>query len=386
MIWLLISIVFFLLRVLPGANPALVLNPKLTPDQVELISERFGLNKPLHEQYFEFLVRAVTFDFGTSFRTNGLVTAEIQQAFGLTLTLGTFGTLIGVPLGIILGGVSGAKRDKAEDHSIRLYTIGDYSIPIFLVGILLQMMFSRSGFLGPLLRPIAIIIIIMGVFSLLVGVFLRIINKRDTTKIAGISVQPNKLFGVSFFVIVIGIISFMIFPLPALSPISAGATGEFTHYTNIWIIDTILSGRPDLTYDIIIHLILPGLALGMLIAAVIARQVRTNMIFQLEQDYVHFARSRGIPEKTVIYRYTLKNAVVPTIGLISLQFALLLAGAILTETTFNIPGLGRYLFLAIAEKDYPAVQGVVIVTVLIVSLLSLISDIYYALVDPRITY
>jgi peptide/nickel transport system permease protein len=166
----------------------------------------------------------------------------------------------------------------------------------------------------------------------------------------------------------------------------AGATGEFEKFTNIWIIDTLLSGRPDLTYDLILHLILPSVALGMLIAAVIARQVRTNMIFQLEQDYVHFARSRGIPENTVKYRYALKNAVIPAIGLISLQFALLLAGAILTETTFNIPGLGRYLFLALSEKDFPAVQGVMIVFVLVVSIVSLLSDVLYAILDPRITY
>lgn len=324
MMWLLITIVFFLLRVLPGANPALVMNPKLTPEQVELMSERFGLDRPLHEQYFDFLFRSMVFDFGVSFRTNNFVAVEIRQAFGLTLTLGTFGTLIGIPLGVILGGISGANRNSIKDHAIRLYTIGIYSIPIFLVGILMQMLFSKSGILIPL--------------------------------------------------------------LPALSPMRAGATGEFTKYTDIWLIDTLLSGRPDLTFDLILHMIMPSVALGMLIAGVIARQVRTNMIFQLEQDYVHFARSRGIPENTVVYRYTLKNAVVPTIGLISLQFALLLAGAILTETTFNIPGLGRYLFLAIQEKDFPAVQGVMVVFVLVVSIVSLIGDVLYALLDPRITY
>ncbi|MFX0124070.1 MAG: ABC transporter permease [Candidatus Hodarchaeota archaeon] len=324
MMWLLITIVFFLLRVLPGANPALVMNPKLTPAQVELISERFGLDRPLHEQYFDFLFRSIFFDFGVSFRTNNFVADEIRQAFGLTLTLGTFGTLIGIPLGVILGGISGANRNSAKDHAIRLYTIGIYSIPIFLVGILMQMLFSKSGILLPL--------------------------------------------------------------LPALSPMRAGATGEFTKYTDIWLIDTLLSGRPDLTFDLILHMIMPSVALGMLIAGVIARQVRTNMIFQLEQDYVHFARSRGIPENKVVYRYSLKNAVVPTIGLISLQFALLLAGAILTETTFNIPGLGRYLFLAIQEKDFPAVQGVMVVFVLVVSIVSLIGDVLYALLDPRITY
>jgi peptide/nickel transport system permease protein len=173
---------------------------------------------------------------------------------------------------------------------------------------------------------------------------------------------------------------------PPVSLMDAGNTGEFHHFTEIWIIDTILSLRFDLTLDLLTHLIMPSLALGMLIAGVIARQVRTNMIYHLEQDYVHFARSRGIPENTVKYRYALKNSVVPVIGLISLQFALLLAGAILTETTFNIPGLGRYLFQALQEKDFPAVQGVMVIFVMIVSIVSVIGDVLYALLDPRITY
>ncbi|MFX0208410.1 MAG: ABC transporter permease [Candidatus Hodarchaeota archaeon] len=386
MMWLLITIVFFLLRVLPGANPALVMNPKLTPEQIQLMTARYGLDRPLFEQYIDFLIKIATFDLGISFRTNDFVASEIQQAFGLTLMLGTFGTLIGVPLGIVLGGISGANRDRVADHGIRLYTIGIYSIPIFLVGILMQMLFSKSGFLGPFLKTIAIFILIIGTIAVVINIPLWMISRRKNSNLNFYILHFKKIITVSILIFLIGLVMYFTFPLPALSPMRAGATGEFPHYTNIWIIDTLLSGRPDLTFDLVLHLIMPSTALGMLIASVIARQVRTNMIFQLEQDYVHFARSRGIPENTVVYRYGLKNAAVPAIGLISLQFALLLAGAILTETTFNIPGLGRYLFLAIQEKDFPAVQGVMVVFVLIVNLISLLSDVLYALIDPRITY
>jgi peptide/nickel transport system permease protein len=386
MIWLLVTIVFFLLRVLPGANPALVMNPQLTDNQIALMNERFGLDKPIFEQYIDFIIRAMQFDFGISFRSNDYVASEIQQAFGLTLMLGSFGTLIGVPLGIFLGGVSGANRDNIKDHATRLYTIGIYSIPIFLVGIILQMLFSKSGFFVSFLLPFSLLVLGLGLIGIFSSIILKFLSSNNSSMMKLSEKYFKPMISISALMSLFGLITYIIFPLPALSPMRAGATGEFEKFTNIWIIDTLLSGRPDLTYDLILHLILPSVALGMLIAAVIARQVRTNMIFQLEQDYVHFARSRGIPENTVKYRYALKNAVIPAIGLISLQFALLLAGAILTETTFNIPGLGRYLFLALSEKDFPAVQGVMIVFVLVVSIVSLLSDVLYAILDPRITY
>ncbi|NHJ02533.1 MAG: ABC transporter permease [Candidatus Heimdallarchaeota archaeon] len=336
MIWLLVTIVFFLLRVLPGANPALVMNPKLTNEQVELISESLGLERPLIEQYFDFLIKTITFDLGVSYRTNIDIATELGLAFGPTLMLSVFGVLIGVPLGIVMGGVAGAHRERYLDHIIRLFTIGIYSIPIFLVGIFMQMFFSY--FIPDIFRGNPTI------YAILKEIF------------------------------------------PPVSLMDAGNTGEFNHYTEIWLIDTILSFRLDLTLDLLTHLLMPSLALGMLIAGVIARQVRTNMIYHLEQEYVHFARARGIPENVVKYRYALKNSVVPTIGLISLQFALLLAGAILTETTFNIPGLGRFLFQSLQEKDFPAVQGVMVLFVIIVSIVSVIGDVLYALLDPRITY
>jgi peptide/nickel transport system permease protein len=386
MIWLLVTIVFFLLRVLPGANPALVMNPQLTDNQIALMNERFGLDKPIFEQYIDFIIRAMQFDFGISFRSNDYVASEIQQAFGLTLMLGSFGTLIGVPLGIFLGGISGANRDNIKDHATRLYTIGIYSIPIFLVGIILQMLFSKSGFFVSFLLPFSLLVLGLGLIGIFTSIILKFLSSNNSSMMNLSEKYFKPMISISALMSLFGLITYIIFPLPALSPMRAGATGEFEKFTNIWIIDTLLSGRPDLTYDLILHLILPSVALGMLIAAVIARQVRTNMIFQLEQDYVHFARSRGIPENTVKYRYALKNAVIPAIGLISLQFALLLAGAILTETTFNIPGLGRYLFLALSEKDFPAVQGVMIVFVLVVSIVSLLSDVLYAILDPRITY
>ncbi len=324
MIWFLLTIIFILLRVLPGANPIAVMSPQIPPDRANQIAEELGLNKPIHEQYFDFIRNIITFNLGKSYNSNLEIITELQLAFGPTLMLGTFGSLIGIPLGIILGTYAGAHRESKRDHFIRIFSIGTYAMPIFLLGTLMQIF------------------------------MLEFLPELAQHTIVGL--------------------------LPG------GATGDFTHYTEIWLIDTLLSGRPDLAIELILHLLLPSLALGMLIAGTISRLIRTNMIYQLEQDYVHFARSRGIPESTVKYRYSLKNAVVPTIGMIGLQFALLLSGAILTETTFSIPGLGRYIYFAIIQKDFPAVQGAFIILIIVVSIVSLFSDVLYAVLDPRIKY
>ncbi|MFX0093939.1 MAG: ABC transporter permease [Candidatus Hodarchaeota archaeon] len=324
MLWFLVTVVFILLRVLPG-DPVTALSPQLPAHQAEAIREELGLNRSILEQYIEFFIRILTLDFGTSINSKLPVGYELQLKYGATITLTLFSVIIGVPLGVLLGGYAGAKREKYHDHAIRLFTIAIYAVPIFLLGILLQILFSyQTGLLLPILPP--------------------------------------------------------------LDLISAGGTGEFTHYTEIWLIDTLLSGRPDLTINILIHLILPCACLGMLIASTIARQVRTHMIHQLEQDYVQFARARGVPESNVVYRDVLKNSAIPTIGLIGLMIALLLAGAVLTETTFNIPGLGRYLFDAIQYRDFPAVQGGVVLFAVVVGLISLLADVLYAILDPRIRY
>ncbi|MCH8906604.1 MAG: ABC transporter permease [Candidatus Heimdallarchaeota archaeon] len=268
------------------------------------------------------------FDFGDSIFSNADVGQELKLVFGQTLMLAVSASLIGIPLGIYLGGVAGANRGKTKDQIIRIFTIGIYATPIFLMGIILQIRLGEGGTLSEGTIPI----------------------------------------------------------FPPLGILSPGLTDDFNHYTEIWIIDALLSGKPSIALDILIHLVLPSFTLGMLIASSISRQVRTNMIHELEQEYVQFARARGISENKVIKRYALKNAVIPVIGLIGLQFALLLSGAILTETVYNIPGLGRYLFSAIVNRDFPAVQGAFVIFMFIVSIVSLLSDILYAILDPRIKF
>jgi len=134
------------------------------------------------------------------------------------------------------------------------------------------------------------------------------------------------------------------------------------------------------------HLVLPSLTLGLILTGPFVRLTRVNMIETLQTDFITAGRARGIPERRLVYKHTMRNTFIPILTLIGLQFALLLAGAVLTETTFSWPGMGRYLVKRIELRDYNAVQSVIAVFALFVGAISVLTDILYAFVDPRIRY
>ena len=156
--------------------------------------------------------------------------------------------------------------------------------------------------------------------------------------------------------------------------------------THVLLLDTILAGDGDAVKDVLQHHVLPCFALGLLLSGVIIRLVRVNVIQALQGDYVEAARARGISERNVVRRHAFRNALVPVITVIGLQVALTLSGAILTERTFNWPGLGTELVQYVTARDYIAVQGLVTFFALVVVVVSLLVDILNALVDPRVRY
>ncbi|HDL49791.1 MAG TPA: ABC transporter permease, partial [Actinobacteria bacterium] len=156
--------------------------------------------------------------------------------------------------------------------------------------------------------------------------------------------------------------------------------------TNILLIDTLLTGNWPAFWSVVHHLILPVITLGLILSGVFLRLTRINVIETLQQDYITAARARGIKERVVVYRHALKNAMIPVITLIGLQVAILLAGAVLTETVFSWPGMGRYLVERISVRDYTAVQSVITMFAIFVALISLAVDIVYSLLDPRVRY
>jgi peptide/nickel transport system permease protein len=152
------------------------------------------------------------------------------------------------------------------------------------------------------------------------------------------------------------------------------------------LLDSLLEFNFPAFWDTLKHLILPAIALGTIPMAFIARITRSSMLNVMNQDYIRTAKSKGLSTRTVIMKHALKNALIPILTASGTEFALLMGGAILTETIFSWPGIGTYVVLAVQSRDYPAVQGSIIFIALVVALVNLIVDILYAYIDPRIHY
>jgi peptide/nickel transport system permease protein len=321
MMWVLLTIVFLLLRVAPGDPVSASVGGQLSEEALDSRREAAGLDRPLVVQYFEYLGDVLRFDFGTTFADNRQVLDIIRDQGGatLTLTLGAF--LFALLIGLPLGRLAGRYRDTPLDAVIRIFGVITYAAPIFWVGIM----------------------IVVLVVAFLPG--------WPTYDIA--SVQTK----------------FLIEPK-----------------THILLVDTVLAGNGDATVDVLKHHLFPCLTLGLLLSGVIIRLVRVNVIQALKGDYVEAARARGISEGRVVRKHAFRNALVPVITVVGLQIALTLSGAVLTESTFNWPGLGTELVEYVTKRDYVAVQGLVTFFAIIVVLVSLLVDILNALVDPRVRY
>jgi peptide/nickel transport system permease protein len=159
-----------------------------------------------------------------------------------------------------------------------------------------------------------------------------------------------------------------------------------TAVTNLYLIDTLLQGRYDQFGTVIKHLVFPSIALATIPMAIIARMTRATMLEVMKSDYIRTARAKGLRMFWVVYKHSLKNAIIPVLTIIGLQMGLLLGGAILTETIFGWPGIGRYLYDAIAYRDYPVIQSGILIIAAIFVLINLVVDLLYVVVDPRIKY
>lgn len=156
--------------------------------------------------------------------------------------------------------------------------------------------------------------------------------------------------------------------------------------TNLYMIDAILSGRWNQVWTVMKHLILPSIALGTIPMAVIARMTRSSMLEVMSSDFIRTARSKGLSQFLVVYKHALKNAAIPLLTVIGLQTGALLGGAVLTETIFAWPGVGRYVFEAISSRDYPVIQSGILIIAFIFVIINLIVDLLYSFIDPRIQY
>lgn len=320
MLLILVSVVFVILRVLPGDPAVAILREGASEEQLNAFRASLGLDKPLSVQYIEFISGVIRFDFGDSMTRDRSVVDEIKTFFPATVELSLYSMLVIAGVGITSGAYAAHHRKSAADYTIRVISIILYSIPIFWLGIILQMFFgARLGW------------------------------------------------------------------LPVFGRLSAGAVPP-TSITGLYTIDALLTGNIPIFTDAILHLIMPSLTLGLILGGIFTRLTRANMLEVLEQDFITAGRARGLQERVLVYRHGLRNAFIPIVTILGLQFAALLAGAILTETTFSWPGLGRLVVDRIFDRDFTVVQASILFFALLVAFISLFVDILYGFIDPRIRY
>ncbi|WP_372593978.1 ABC transporter permease [Actinotalea sp.] len=322
-VFILVTTVFMLMRA-TGDPITAAQGGRLPAEQLAERIAQAGYDRPLLTQYVEYLGGIVRGDFGTTLSDRRPVT-EVLTTFGsATLELAVYALIVALLLGIPLGRLAAYHRDKAPDAVLRVLAILAYATPVFFAGLLLKLVFA---------------------------VWLDV--------------------------------------LPVAGRASTGAEIDMQvldNPTGIYLIDAIQTGDPAVVGDVLQHAVLPALALGLLTAGVFLRLVRTNVIGTLGSGYVEAARSRGVGERRLLKTHAYRPALIPIITVMGLQIALLLGGAVLTETTFEWKGLGFQLAAYLQARDFVAVQGIVAVLAVIVAVTNFLVDVLAALIDPRVRY
>ena len=323
MLLILLTVVFTILRIVPGDPIYALYGGKGRPDIIAAQRHLLGLDRPYYEQYLTYLGQIFSANFGNSLGAHyegQVVLSVIMQKLPATIELAIGSMIIATVVGIGVGVLSGINRDKAVDVIGRIYGTTIFVIPIFWLGLMLQFLFAIELRWFP-------------------------VNSR--------------------------------FDLPIHPP---------STITGLYAVDSLLEGRFDLFIIAIRHLFLPCLTLGLVLSGFFAKTVRANLLRTINTDYVEAARARGIKERTIISRYAFKNALIPVITVLGLQFAILFAGAVLTEKAFNWDGMGMLLVDSIEIQDYPLVQATIIVFSFIIVVISIIVDLLSGLIDPRVKY
>ncbi len=313
-------VAFAFVRVLPG-DPVLLLAGErgVSPERYQMLMAQFGFDRPIWEQYWDYLAGIFQGDFGTSISTKRPVIRDFLTLFPATVELSLFATLFAVLVGVPAGILAAVRRGSWFDQVTMGTALVGYSMPIFWLGLLLIILFS--GVLG--WTPVS------------------------------------------------GRISLMYF---------------FPPVTGFMTIDAVLSGQRGALQSALHHLLLPTVTLGTIPLAVIARQTRSAMLEVLGDDYVRTARSKGLSPLRVIGLHAFRNALIPVVTTIGLQVGVMMAGAILTETIFSWPGIGKWMIDAISRRDYPVVQAGLLLIAVVIMFVNLFVDLLYGLINPRIRH
>ena len=294
-LWVVVSVVFLLIHLVPGDPIIQMLGEGATASDIDALRHAYGLDAPLAQQYVHYWQGILRLDLGSSLRMHDGVLHLVLQRYPYTLALTFAAMVIGLLISIPSGIASALNRGRWQDRTLGVFSLVGLSFPNFALGPILILVFSIS--LGWL-------------------------------------------------------------------PVSTAGSGGVV--------------------DFLLHLILPSFTLGLSLAAILTRMVRTAMLEELGQDYIRTARAKGLSEGQVVYRHALRNALVPILTVIGLQFGSLLAGAIVTETIFSWPGIGRLTLSAISNRDYALVQGCILAIGLTYVAVNLLTDVAYTIANPRI--
>jgi peptide/nickel transport system permease protein len=335
-------VTFSLARAIPGDPCTAMFGEKATPEVCAEFNTRKGLDKPITTQFAIFARDMLRGDFGDSIRFKRPVIEILIERLPQTIELGIAAVTIAVTIGIPLGIISALRRNSPADVVTMVGANIGVSMPVFWLGLMLAYIFALLLKDTPFQLPPS------GRLS------------------AGVT--PVPFFEVYGWEITEGTF------LAGLS--------EFI--SNFYIFNSIITGAWDVLADAISHLILPAVALATISLAVIARMTRSAMLEVLGQDYVRTAKAKGLRQRAVVMKHAFRNALLPIVTIIGLQFGLVLSGAILTETTFGLAGVGRSMYDAITARDYPIIQGFVVVIAIGYVAVNLLVDLSYAILDPRI--
>ena len=336
-----IFIVFVLARLLPGDPCLAALGERATDEICDAFNDRYGLNEPILVQFALYLRGLAAFDLGESIRYGRPVTEILIERLPTTIELAFYALLFASIVGITLGMAAALRRNSKTDvTTMGIATLG-VSIPIFVLALILQYIFAVALRGTPLQLPPS--------GRLSPGMqFETIPEAWGLENLEGL-------------------------PRVALDFLS-----------NIYTFNFAITLQFDPLLDAVQHLILPVIALGTISLAIIARITRSSLLEVLGLDYIRTARAKGVSDRNVLRRHAFRNAMLPVVTIIGLQLGILLAGAVLTETIFNLTGVGKTMFESITGRDYIVVQAFTLIIAVIYLSVNLIVDVSYAFLDPRI--
>ena len=361
-----VFVVFILARVVPGDPCRAVLGERATDAVCDAFIQRYGLDKAivpglykvgsswefrladvpstlLDTQFTAYLGQLVRGDLGTSIKHSRPVTQLLVERLPTTIELALLAMLFAISVGIPIGLISAYRHNSSVDVSTMVFANLGVSMPVFVLGLLLAFIFA--------------------------------IVLKDTP----FSLPPSGRLSSGIEVI-------PLVEVWGLEDLEGLPRGILDFISGIYTFSALITGQWVAWVDAVRHLILPALALGTIPLAIIARITRSSLLEVLGLDFVRTARAKGLKERSVVLRHGTRNALLPVVTIIGLQLGALLSGAVLTETVFNLAGVGRTMYEAITGRDYVVIQGFTLLIAIVYVLVNLIVDVSYGYLDPRIRY